>query len=84
MTDREYLICRNILKQLAAADGLLCLAAHLQADVEMATPRLTSTEFDDALRALDRDRLITSVQAARGMKYKINDAGRAWLSENAQ
>lgn len=83
MTDREYLIRRNILRQLSAADGMLCLAAHLQTDVEMATPRLTSTEFDGALAAIDRERLVTSVASVRGTKYKINDAGQAWLAENA-
>ena len=83
MNDRQYLIRRNILRQLAAADGMLCLAVHLHTDVEMATPRLTATEFDDALAALDRERLVTSVQSARGRKYKINDAGQAWLSENS-
>jgi len=82
MNDREYLIWRNILKQLAAADDMLCLAEHLHQDVEMATPHLTATEFDDALAAIDRARLLTSVPSIRGTKYKINDAGQAWLSEN--
>ena len=83
MNHRQFLIWRNILRQLRQADGMLCLAEHLLTDVEMATPRLTVTEFDDALAAVDRERLVTSVQSARGLKYKINDAGQAWLSENA-
>jgi len=82
MTDREYLILRNILRQLAEADGLLLLALHLKQDVEMATPRLTSTEFDDALASADSQRLVTTVSSTRGTKYRLNDAGRAWLSEN--
>ena len=82
MNSREFLIWRNILKQLANADGMLCLAEHLHQDVEMATPHLTATEFDDALAGIDRARLVTSVVSTRGTKYKINDAGQAWLSEN--
>ena len=83
MTDRQFLIWRNILRQLRKAEGMLCLAEHLHGDVEMTTPRLTATEFDDELAAIDRARLVTSVQSARGLKYKINDAGQAWLSENS-
>ncbi|MEO0510563.1 MAG: hypothetical protein AAF065_11965 [Verrucomicrobiota bacterium] len=82
MNDREFLILRNILKQLKEADGMLCLGEHLQQDVSMATPRLMATEFDDGLRLADDRRLVTSVSSERGTKYKINDAGQAWLSEN--
>lgn len=82
MNDREYLVRKNLLKSLAAADGLLVLDQHLYADVSMATPRLSPTEHDDAVLSAEEDRLITSVRGERVMKYKINDAGQAWLSEN--
>lgn len=82
MTDREFLIRKNILRQLAEAGDFLVLAQHLKGDVEMATPRLTATEFFTALDAAEDARLITSVWSDRGLKYKINDNGHAWLAES--
>ncbi|MBT64666.1 MAG: hypothetical protein CML13_15825 [Puniceicoccaceae bacterium] len=82
MNDREFLIWKNILKQLKEADGLLVLDTHLQQDVEMATRDLTTTEFTTELAAIEARQLITSVRSERGLKYKINDAGRAWLIES--
>lgn len=82
MTDREHLLRRNILRALAACGDYLILAAQLQAEVGLLTPRLAATEFDDALQSAEDARQVTSVESERGRKYKINDAGRAWLSEN--
>lgn len=80
--DRQTLIRKNILKQLAEAGDFLVLGNHLKGDVEMTTPQLKATEFFDELDSAESDRLITSVRSDRGLKYKINDNGRAWLSEN--
>ena len=82
MNDREFLIYRNILKSLKAADGLLVLGNHLQQEVAMATRQLTTTEFFDTLVEVEARQLVTSVRGERGVRYKINDAGHAWLSEN--
>lgn len=81
MTDREYLIYRNVLKSLQGADGLLVLEAHLREDVAMATPHLRATEFRAALTNVEDAGRVTSVAGDRGVQYKINDAGRAWLIE---
>lgn len=81
MTDRETLIRKNILTQLKEADGYLVLGTHLLGDVNMTTPQLSSTEFCDSIKAAEDAHLITSVRSERGLKYKINDNGRAWLSE---
>ncbi|MGE9271132.1 MAG: hypothetical protein ACQKBU_10050, partial [Verrucomicrobiales bacterium] len=67
---------------LAGADGFLVLEDHLKQDVGMGTPRMTPTEFADALRDVEEAGHVTSVRSARGLKFKINDLGRAWLSEN--
>lgn len=83
MTDREYIIRKAILQCLFAADPYLILRDHLEAEVSMKVPRLRATEFDDALSGEDSARRITSVSGDRGVQYKINANGKAWLSEQA-
>jgi DNA-binding PadR family transcriptional regulator len=82
MTKREFLILRNLLASLKGADDMLLLEEHLREDVSMATPRLSVTEFTDALKDADEQGLVVSVDGVRGRKFKISDNGRAWLSEN--
>ena len=45
-------------------------------------PRPTNTEVDEAVRHADEAGRLTSVPGETGPKWKLNDAGQAWASEN--
>lgn len=82
MNKREILIRVNLLNSLQGADGMPVLVDYVQQDVAMATPQLLPTEFDEAVRSAEQDRVIDSLTSPRGKKCAINDAGRIWLTQN--
>ena len=82
MNKRQILIRINLLNSLAGADGLPVLMEYTQQEVAMATPKLLPTEFDEAVRTAEQERLIDSLDSPRGKKSAINDAGRMWLTQN--
>jgi len=82
MNDREFLILRNLLSALNECGDYLLPQQQLQAEVALSTPRLSATEFDEALANADAKRLVTAIDGERGRKFKLNDHGRAWLAEH--
>lgn len=81
MTDREELILKSTLRCLKEAGDYLTRGDHLKDAVAQRVPRLTATEFFDVLAEAENDRLVTAAQGHRGMEYKINKNGLAWLSD---
>ncbi len=47
-----------------------------------AHPRATETEAAETIAHFDGAGRLTSVQSDAGPKWKLNDAGKAWASEN--
>lgn len=45
-------------------------------------PTPTTAELDEAIRGADAARLILGVSTDEGVKWKLTDAGRAWLAEH--
>jgi len=45
-------------------------------------PEPTTTEFEGELRAADSARLIVGVVGEDATRWKLTDAGRAWLAEH--
>ena len=84
-THRQTRIRRAILTALSAVpagyllpDDLLRIEAarYLQ-------PRPTTAELDAEIGAADTERLVVGIPGEEVIKWKLSDAGRAWLAENA-
>ena len=75
---------RGLLQALAAIPpGYLLPEDTLRADAaRVVIPRPTTAALDQELAALDSQRLIIGVDTEEGRKWRIADAGRAWLAEH--
>lgn len=83
-TDRQTKIRRALLD---ALDNIpvwaLMPEATLRADARrLVQPAPTSAEMDYEIAVADAQKLITGVTAEDSTKWKLSDAGRAWMAEN--
>lgn len=81
---RQAYVRRELLTALDQCGSYLLPESALARQVNYATvPRCDQAEFDEALRFLDSNRLVTGVTPALGgeRKWKLTDAGRAALQE---
>jgi hypothetical protein len=83
-TARQTNIRRAVLSALDAVPGGYLLPDDmLRADAaRLVTPRPTTAELDAELAAADAARLILGVPGEEATKWKLTDAGRAWLAEH--
>lgn len=85
MNERHFQLKRALLRALeecgayAVTETPLVEAARLKVD----HLRPTVAECDAALRDIETARLGVAVPSERGRKWKLTDAGRLWLAENA-
>jgi len=82
MTDREELILKSILRCLKEAGEYMTRGDHLKDAVGVRVPRMARSEFFSVLDAAEDKALVTAAQGTRGLEYKINTAGEAFLIEN--
>jgi hypothetical protein len=84
MTTREVKIHRALLAALHDIPGNLMLPDDLlRAEAaRLVVPRPTASELDAQLLNAERERRITGVYTEEGTKWKLADAGRAWLAEH--
>jgi hypothetical protein len=84
MTPRDIKVHRAILNALKAMPADILLPDDLlRADVaRLVFPRPTLVEVDQQLLDCERDRHITGIYTDEGTKWKLADAGRAWLAEH--
>lgn len=83
-TRRQQQIDRAILQSLAdVPEGYLMTTTLLEADAAPLVPGPApfSSEWAEALRHADTARRVVCIQTEDGPKWKITDAGRAWLAE---
>jgi hypothetical protein len=83
-TPRQIEIDRCLLLALASIpEEYVHRDATLRADIcRCVDPVPTTAEIDAAIRHADTRRRITGILTEDGFKWKIADAGRAWLAEN--
>lgn len=82
-TARQTDIRRALLSALEACGTWLLPDALLRGNASrQLVPPPTTSELDAEIRAADTEHLMTGVQAETGAKWKLADAGRAWLAEN--
>lgn len=85
MTDRERTIILASLEVLKQMGQFLLAREHIQRGVRLKTePKATPTEVNDALSWAESRQLVVSQRDEfTGLKYKLSEAGRAWLHEHA-
>ena len=82
-TARQTDIRRALLLALEACGSWLLPDALLRGNASrQLVPAPTTAELDAEIRAADTEHLMTGVQSETGAKWKLADAGRAWLAEN--
>ncbi|MBC8009962.1 MAG: hypothetical protein H7067_07685 [Burkholderiales bacterium] len=82
-TPRQNRIDRALARVLTDAAPYLIPDTALREDMaSRVVPRPTATEIEEAVRHADTERRLTSVPGETGPKWKLNDAGQAWASEN--
>lgn len=80
---RQHKIDIAVAKALALAEPYLLPEDVLKADAaRLVAPRATETELAAAIAYHDGEKRLTSDQGETGVSYKLNQNGRAWLSEN--
>ena len=84
MTVRVLNIRRALLQALKnMPQGILMPTHMLFADARrLVLPAPTAAELEEELQAADDVRLITGITTDEGTKWKLSDAGRAWLAEH--
>jgi len=82
-TPRQNRIDRALARILTDAAPYLMPDAALREEIAARViPRPSATEVADTLRHFDESARLTSVQGETGPKWKLNEAGQAWASEN--
>lgn len=83
-TSRQIKILRALLLALKVIPKAFLLPdSILRTDASrVCLPRPTTAELDEGIASADHDRLIVGVQGEEEAKWKITDAGLAWLAEN--
>ena len=82
-TTRQHRLDRACLRVLANCGDYLLPDANLRDEIGMlVVPSPTTAELDDTIRHHDSSRRLIGVQGETGTKWKLNDAGRAWLAEH--
>lgn len=83
MASQDALIKKAILKALKDCGSYPCPESALRSQVEYTAPRMTSVEFESALKDLDAERLVAGVAGRLGgdRKWAITDAGKLALAE---
>ena len=84
LSDRAYLMKRALLRTLAECGDYLLRESALfeQATLKVDFLDPTLSELKSALRAAEAAQLVLGIAAERDRKWKLTDAGRAWLAEN--
>lgn len=83
-TPRQTKLRRALLQALAAVPAGYLLPDDLvrAESARLVVPAPTTSELDAEIRAADTERLILGVQGEDSVKWKLTDAGRAWLVEH--
>ncbi len=83
-TTRQLKIDRAVLHALALIpEGYLAPQSLLHGDAaRLVLPRPSTAELDEAVAHADASHRIVGVHGEEGVKWKISDAGRAWLAEH--
>ena len=81
-TSRQINLDRTLLLALdSIPEEFLLPDTALRTDLgHVVVPTPTTAEIDDAIRRADTSRRITGISTEDGIKWKIADAGRAWLA----
>lgn len=85
MTEREQTLILATLEVLKAMGSLLLAEEHVRRGVRLKTePKATPSEVGDALFwAESRGLILSQRDDFNTLKYKLTDAGKAWLKEHA-
>lgn len=83
-TPRQTAIRRSLLTSLSHLPAGYMLPTDLvQKDTARTVPQEpTTSEFEAELRAADTEHLIVGIAGEDATRWKITDAGRAWLVEH--
>jgi len=83
MTAPEYTLRRAILRALIQCGGYLCPESALKDQVSLnVVPLPSQSDFDEALRTVDAERLVINGQGPIERTWKITEAGKVWAKEN--
>ncbi|MBC2592685.1 hypothetical protein H5P28_00265 [Ruficoccus amylovorans] len=78
-TTRQIVAEKALLRCLEEAAPYLVKEEHLRDSVTEAVHRLSTSEFDAALEAIDRARRAACIDTETGRQWQILDAGILWL-----
>lgn len=82
-TPRQNRLDRALARILTDASPYLMPDGALREEIaSRVIPRPSATEVEDCLRHADEAKRLTSVPSDTGPKWKLNDIGQAWASEN--
>jgi len=82
-TEQQHRVDRALARVLLNVGDYLLPERALRDEITLVLhPPSARAEIDEAIRHADNAGRLTAVRGEIGLKYKLNDAGRAWASEN--
>ena len=82
-TSRQNLIDRALAETLQGLGDYLLPDKTLRQEIALRVhPRASDTEAGESIAHFDAEKRLTSVRGDTGLKWKLNDTGKAWAAEN--